>query len=351
MWKKVCVCSRSYCGKNGRRSRNKNAESRSSPRKKGNRGDITYIEDSRGYGVVRREEKIQLTQGTGIQTRLDGSIPGDECWVELDGYRMRYLRRGSGPPLLLLHGLLGYSFSWRFTLPVLAEKATVYAVDMPGAGFSERPPKANGSFRAHAERLLRFLDNVGVDSCDLLGTSHGGAIAMMAAALAPERVRSLILVAPVNPWSSHGRRLAPFLSSVPISWLLLRCEPGLGIIHDTLLRRLYGDPRRIPPGTLAGYSAAFKIPGTLNYGLGVVRSWNRDLADLESALPRIVNIPTLLLWGTKDTAVSPTSANRLHQAFKDCQVENFDGVGHLPYEEVPKRFNSSVISFLSKHFS
>ena len=109
----------------------------------------------------------------------------------------------------------------------------------------------------------------------------------MAAALAPERVRSLILVAPVNPWSAHGRRLAPFLSSAPVSWLLLRCEPCLGIVHDVLLRRLYGDPRRIRPGTLAGYSAAFKIPGTLNYGLGVVRSWNRDLEDLESALPRI----------------------------------------------------------------
>ena len=90
------------------------------------------------------------------------------------------------------------------------------------------------------------------------------------------------------------------------------------------------------PGTLAGYSAAFKIPGTLNYGLGVVRSWNRDLAELESALPRIANIPTLLLWGSKDTAVSPDSAERLRQEFRDCRVEIFDGVGHLPYEEVPE---------------
>jgi pimeloyl-ACP methyl ester carboxylesterase len=278
-------------------------------------------------------------------------MPADECWAELDGYRMRYLRSGSGPPLLLLHGLLGYSFSWRFTLPVLAEKATVYAVDMPGAGFSDRPTQANGSFRAHAERLLRFLDNVGISSCDLLGTSHGGAISMMAAALAPDRIKSLILVAPVNPWSSHGRRLAPFLSSVPVSWLLVRCEPGLGFIHDTLLRRLYGDPRRIPPGTLAGYSAAFKIPGTLNYGLGVVRSWNHDLSDLQSALPRIANIPTLLLWGSKDTAVSPRSAEQLRLVFRRCEVETFDGVGHLPYEEVPERFNSSVVAFLSKHFS
>jgi pimeloyl-ACP methyl ester carboxylesterase len=262
---------------------------------------------------------------------------------------MRYLRAGSGPPLVLLHGLLGYSFSWRFALPVLAQEAMVYALDMPGAGLSDRPPNANGSFRAHAERLLRFLDGMGIASCDLLGTSHGGAVAMMTAVLAPERVRSLILVAPVNPWSAHGRRLAPFLSSAPVSWLLVRLEPALAIVHDLLLRRLYGDPQRIPPGTLAGYSAALKIPGTLKYGLGVVGSWDRDLADLELALPSIANIPTLLLWGDKDTAVSVHSAERLRLQFKNCQLEIFDGVGHLPYEETPEPFNSAVRRFLRRN--
>ena len=282
------------------------------------------------------------------RTSLQDSIPVEECWTVLDGYRMRYLRSGSGAPLLLLHGLLGYSFSWRLALPALAEKATAYALDMLGAGFSDRPPNADGSFRAHAERLLRFLDGVGVASCDLLGTSHGGAIAMMAAALAPHRVRRLILVAPVNPWSAHGRRLAPFLSSTPVSWLLLHFEPLLRIAHDGLLRRLYGDPRRIRPGTLAGYSAPFKIPGTMTYGLGVVSSWNRDLAELESLLPRLADIPALLLWGSMDAAVNPDSAEQLRRQFKNCRVEIFDGVGHLPYEEVPERFNSSVIEFLSR---
>src|SRR6185312_6809307 len=94
-------------------------------------------------------------------------VPIEECWTVLDGYRMRYLRSGSGPPLLLLHGLLGYAFSWRFALPGLSGSSTVYAVDMPGAGFSDRPPNAPGSIRAHSERLLRFLDGIGVASCDL----------------------------------------------------------------------------------------------------------------------------------------------------------------------------------------
>ena len=271
----------------------------------------------------------------------------EECHCAIDGYRMRYLRSGSGPPLVLLHGLLGYSFSWRFVLSALAERATVYALDMPGAGFSDRPPNLDGSLRAQAERLLRFLDSVGIASCDLLGTSHGGAVVMMAAALAPQRVRSLILCAPANPWSAHGRRLTPFLSSAPVAWTLLRCEPYVEIIHETLLRRLYGDPRRIPPGTLAGYSAAFKVPGTLKYSLEIVKSWNRDLDELQMALPRIEHIPTLLLWGSRDTAVNPASAEPLRQQFKTCRIEIFDGAGHLPYEEVAERFSASVINFLS----
>jgi pimeloyl-ACP methyl ester carboxylesterase len=122
------------------------------------------------------------------------------------------------------------------------------------------------------------------------------------------------------------------------------------VIHDVLVRRLYADPRRIRPGTFAGYSESFKIPGTLDYGLRVARSWSRDIVDLEAALPRIAEIPTLLLWGSKDTAVSPNSAERLSQHFRHCQLEIFDGVGHLPYEEVPEQFNSSVTGFLARNF-
>ena len=74
----------------------------------------------------------------------------EECWMDFDGARMRYLRAGSGPPLILLHGLLGYSFSWRFALPALAPYATVYAPDMLGAGFSGRPTGVDHSMRGTA---------------------------------------------------------------------------------------------------------------------------------------------------------------------------------------------------------
>lgn len=280
-------------------------------------------------------------------------IPPTACsiedhWITLQGARMRYLRSGSGPALLLLHGLLGYSFSWRYALPYLAGQATVHAVDMLGIGFSDRPRGLDCCLRASAERLLRFLDAVNVDACDLLGTSHGGAVAMMAAALAPDRIRRLVLVAPVNPWSAQGRWMAGLLSSRLVSPAFLRIAPHLQFTHGYFLRRLYGDRSRIRPGTLEGYSAPFSLPGAFAHELGILRTWGQDLAELKSVLPRIAHIPTLLIWGAADAAVDPTSAMRLRQHFSDCRVLMLAGVGHLPYEEVPEEFNHAVAEFLDR---
>src|SRR5438128_10128197 len=105
--------------------------------------------------------------------------PGIEEWrVEVDGARMRYLSCGAGPPLLPIHGLLGYSFSWRLNCNALAQRRTVYAPDLLGTGFSERPATLDCTLRANAGRLARFLDLLGITNCDVLGTSYGGAIAI-----------------------------------------------------------------------------------------------------------------------------------------------------------------------------
>ena len=282
-----------------------------------------------------------------VEVPLPTQYSIQDHWITLDGARMRYLRDGHGPPFVLVHGLLGYSFSWRHSIPVFAERANVHAVDMLGVGFSDRPAGLDCCLQANAERLLRFLDAAAIDSCDLLGTSHGGAVSMMAAALAPDRIRRLILVAPVNPWSSFGKPSAAFFSNRFITPIFLRVAPLLQIIHGYLLRRLLGDRSRIRLGTLEGYSAPFTMPGAFRYGLSVLRTWRQDLRLLESVLPRIAHIPTLILWGSVDTGVDPRSARKLSQQFKSCQVRMFEGVGHLPYEEVPDEFNRTVVDFLA----
>jgi pimeloyl-ACP methyl ester carboxylesterase len=132
-----------------------------------------------------------------------------------------------------------------------------------------------------------------------------------------------------------------------ISPVFLAAAPFLKFLHGYFLRRLYGDPRRIRPGTLAGYSAPFDMPGAFRYGLSALRYWARDLEQLRAALPRIAHIPTLLVWGSRDKAVDPRSALPLSRQFHDCRRINFEGVGHLPYEEVPEEFNRAVVDFLA----
>ena len=275
----------------------------------------------------------------------------EECWVNLDGARLRYLRAGSGPPLILLHGLLGYSFSWRFTIPALAPYATVYAPDMMGAGFSDRRPGLDHGMHGTAQSMLRWIERLGISSFDLLGTSHGGAVAMMMAAESLKddsrpQVRRLVLVAPVNPFSPHGRHLAPLLgSNLGTAWFRLFI-PQMRVFYPYWHARMYGDRNRIPPDSFAGYLAPFAKPGLFEHALGIVRTWTADLHELETELPKLASILTLLMWGSKDPAVYASSAEPLAKYFPRSQTVIFPGIGHLPYEECPEEFNRALIEFL-----
>jgi pimeloyl-ACP methyl ester carboxylesterase len=277
----------------------------------------------------------------------------EECWMEIDGARMRYLRAGSGPALILLHGLLGYSFSWRYTMPALAPYATVYAPDMLGAGFSERPARLDHSLRGTARRLLRFVEELGISSFDLLGTSHGGAVAMMAAAECVSgnfklNLRRLGLVAPVNPFSRHGRLLAPFVGSRLGTALFRLAIPYAKFSYGYWHSRMYGDRKQIPAGALEGYMAPLVTPGLFEHALSIVGTWKQDLAELETTLPKLAGIPTLLIWGSRDSAVYASSAVALAKYFLNSKTIVFPGVGHLPYEERPGEFNRALIEFLTE---
>jgi pimeloyl-ACP methyl ester carboxylesterase len=288
------------------------------------------------------EEKFVRDSPRNLIPATSGAI--EECWLDLPGGRMRYLKAGSGRPLLLIHGLMGYSFSWRFTIPALAPHASVYAIDNLGAGLSTATDGMDCTVGATAERVLQFADALGIQEFDLLGTSHGGGVAIMVAAICVERkntrLRRLVLVAPVNPWSSHGKRLAPFVGSELGSILFRNTIERWRSLDYLWLRRLFGDGAKIPPDSLEGY----RIPVFKNHGFRhasrIVRSWTTDLAELETVLPKIRDYPTLLIWGTRDRAVNFRSA--------DACLVAFDGVGHLPYEEAPEEFNRALIDFLTE---
>jgi pimeloyl-ACP methyl ester carboxylesterase len=275
----------------------------------------------------------------------------EECWMECDGARMRYLRAGSGPAIILLHGLMGYSFSWRYAMPALARFCTCYAPDLLGAGFSDRP-KVDHSMRATGLRLLRFAEGLSLVSFDLLGTSRGGAVAMSAAAECVKRgkpqVRSLILVAPVNPYSAHGRWLAPFCGSRLGAGIFRFVLERMPFLFPYIHGRLYGDRSHIPRGALEGYKAPLAIPGLFEHAVSIASTWTADLQELEALLPSLSSIPTMLIWGTKDPAVYSSSMEPLARHFSYPEKVVFQGVGHMPYEECANEFNLAVINFLTK---
>lgn len=299
----------------------------------------------------------------------------EECWMDLDGARMRYLSTASSgaphtrnqapgsrgalqTPLILLHGLLGYSFSWRYTMPALAPYATVYAPDMMGAGFSDRPAGLDHSVRGTAKRLLRFIERLEISSFDLLGTSRGGAVAIMAAAECVAgngrprdtglHLRRLVLVAPVNPYSAHGQRLAPFFGSRFGSALFRHVIMHTPFSYPYWHSRLYGDRSKIPPEALEGYRAPLAKPGLFEHALSIASTWTADLRELQANLPRLAAVPTLLMWGSKDSAVYASSAAPLAKYFPNSKVIIFPGIGHLPYEECPEEFNRELIGFLTR---
>jgi pimeloyl-ACP methyl ester carboxylesterase len=296
---------------------------------------------------------VMATERDVASAPFPGFSPGvEECWMDLDGARMRYLRTGSGPALILVHGLLGYSFSWRYTMPALAPYATVYAPDMMGAGFSDRAAGIDHSMRGTAQLLLRFISGLEISSFDLVGTSHGGAVAMMAAeeclsGKTGPHLRRLILVDPVNPYSAHGQWLAPFFGN-PYGAVLFRLFVArTSFSYPYWHARMYGDRSRIPPGALEGYMAPLAKPGLFEHALSIVRTWTQDLRELEVTLPKLASVPTLLMWGSKDTAVDPSSAKPLAKYFPKSRLIVFPGVGHLPYEECPEEFNRALIEFLT----
>lgn len=292
-------------------------------------------------------------QETSLRSISAWSGAAEECWMDFDGARMRYLRWGSGQPLILLHGLLAYSFSWRYTAQSLAPYATVYAPDLLGAGFSDRPPGIDHSMGGTARRVLRFVEKLGLSSFDLLGTSRGGAVAMAAAAecvspASSSRLRRLVLVCPVNPYSPHGSWIAPFFGS-RLGTSLFRLGIGrMPFLYPYWHGRLYGDRRRIPPGSLEGYKAPLANPGLFEHALSIARTWTADMRELRSLLPKLAPIPTLLIWGSKDPAVYVSSIEPLARHFARVQTVVFPGVGHVPYEERPEEFNRELINFLTR---
>jgi len=282
-------------------------------------------------------------------------IPGvEEHRITLNGVEWRYLSAGSGPALLLIHGLMGYSWSWRFNMGKLAKHFTVYAPDLPGCGFSQRSDHLCGSLESDADGLIALMDALGVTQFHLLGSSRGGGVAIVLAGLLAQRgilnrVPRMILCAPINPWSNFGQRRVRWFSTRLGRQFVIHIASRLHTVMKMYYRDMYGDPSRIAPGSVEGYAAGLLVPRSFHHLVNIVRGWHPDLRQIESMLPLLQELPTLLLWGVCDSVVYATSALELAKHLGNSTTLMLESVGHLPYEEVPEEFNQTVCDFLLRH--
>jgi pimeloyl-ACP methyl ester carboxylesterase len=275
----------------------------------------------------------------------------DECCAVIHGIRWRYQRAGSGPALLLIHGFMAYSFSWRFVIKELAQHYSVYAIDLPNCGFSQRDPTLPGTLTSDAEHVLNFLYSLGIQQCDILATSRGGGVTIALAALAAERgelhrIRRVVLSAPINPWSRIEHRRVRFLRTRPGRIYVVHLAPRFPFILKNFFIELYADRVAIPPDSFAGYQTGLKAPGSYEHIWNMARSWMNDLQHIEASLPLVGSVPALILWGDRDAAVRPGSAYDMHRRWKNSAVLMMRNIGHMPYEEVPEEFSRIVLDFL-----
>lgn len=268
-------------------------------------------------------------------------------FVDVFGSRIRYRVEGSGPPIVLLHGVGASLEYWNWTTPALRERHTTIAFDYPGFGQSD-PRESAYSPSGAAETVLAFLDEVGIRTPVLVGSSLGGAIATLAAGTFPERISALVLVAP----GGFGPAVNPLmrLQTIPLVGEALvaiaRRDPSLAI------RDLFTEQRRVHPQVFEIIKTNLARPAhnqtylkvlRLAVGLGGVRQ--SMLAQVHRAAGRIT-VPTLILWGNRDRIVPPEQAEVASRLIRGSRVHMLKGVGHLPYVETPDEFNTALWAFL-----
>ncbi|MBK7583819.1 MAG: alpha/beta hydrolase [Myxococcales bacterium] len=256
--------------------------------------------------------------------------------VEIGGLNIAFERKGSGPPVVLLHGGLSDGREWRRQLDELSDEFTLVAWDAPGCGGSADPP---ASFRMpdYADCLVAFIGALGLGRPHVLGLSWGGTLALELYRRWPNIPRTLLLASSYAGWAG----------SLPAHVITERL--------DEMLRALLRPPEQLVRGFIPSL-LTHRAPAEMVEELVMVMSDFRPSgcrpmlhamaeADLRDVLPRI-EVPTLLLSGDADVRSPPEVAEQLHAQIPDSTLRVLPGVGHQSNIEAARAFNAAVREFL-----
>ncbi len=275
------------------------------------------------------------------------SVAGSRT-LTLHGHSVTYVQKGSGPVLLLVHGMAGALDTWRSVIDPLARDATVLAVDLPGHG-SSSPADGDYSLGSLASFLRDVLIALGHDRATLVGHSLGGGIAMQFSYQFPEMTERLVLTSS----GGLGLEVSPVLraAALPGAGLFLSATAETTRRASGVATRLLRVTRTSPkPGLqefARGYASladadrrtAFLATVRSVVGLGgqSVRAGNRFyLAE---------HMPVLLIWGAEDPIIPIAHARATHDLMPHSKLEIFEHVGHFPQVEAPERFVDVLQSF------
>lgn len=140
--------------------------------------------------------------------RIESAVPANGRFVEVDGERFHYVEEGEGPPLVMIHGLMGNSRNLTYALSAqLREHFRVITLDRPGSGYSSRHKGSGADLQSQARQVARFIQTLGLGQPLVLGHSLGGAISLALALDHPHAVCGLVLVAPLT----HPQRRLPLV--------------------------------------------------------------------------------------------------------------------------------------------
>jgi len=265
------------------------------------------------------------------------------------GYRRAYRMAGEGPALVLIHGIGDSSATWAELIPDLARTHTVIAPDLLGHGASDKP-RADYSVAAYANGVRDLLTTLDIDSATLVGHSLGGGVAMQFAYQFPERTERLILVSA----GGVGVEVNPVLRAVslPGAHLMLSTLqlPGMRLqvgLFLRLMRLLDADLGQDAPELLNLVDA---LPDATSRSafirtLRAVVDWRGQAVTMLDRCYLTEGMPTMLLWGDRDSVVPVRHAYGAHKAMPGSRLEIFEGAGHFPFHSDPARFLALVEAF------
>jgi pimeloyl-ACP methyl ester carboxylesterase len=260
-----------------------------------------------------------------------------------------YRSAGTGPVLVLLHGIANSSQTWENVASRLSERFTLIAPDLLGHGESATP-RGDYSLGAHATGVRDLLTALGIEHATVVGHSLGGGIAMQFAYQFPERCERLVLVSS----GGLGREVHLLLRAAALpgaDWVLPLLTSsqvvGVGRHLGGLLKRV-----RLAPGgdaeVLAQGFASLDSAGSRQAFLHTVRAVIEPSGQRVSAHDRLAlaaPIPSLIVWGEKDSIIPVAHGEAAHEAIAGSRFEVFPGAGHLPHDDDPERFAEVLADF------